>query len=66
MQCNPDGLTGIELFEHQVRFYQRAYSKKEGKHKIRYHLAISPSYKPSKIAHEFRLPLEDSGRVDGR
>jgi hypothetical protein len=31
MQCNPDGLTRDELFEHQVRFCQRAYSKKEGK-----------------------------------
>jgi hypothetical protein len=31
----------IELFEHQVRFLQRAYSKKEAKHKISDHLALS-------------------------
>jgi hypothetical protein len=40
-QQHPDGLTGIELFEHQVRFWQRAYSKKEGKHKISDHLVLS-------------------------
>jgi hypothetical protein len=42
MQRNPDGLIGIELFEHQVRFQQRAFSKKEGQHKICDYLAVSP------------------------
>jgi hypothetical protein len=42
MQHNPDGLTGIELFEHQVRFRQRDFSKKEGQHKISDYLVISP------------------------
>jgi hypothetical protein len=41
MQRNPDGLTGIKLFENQVRFCQSAYSKNEGKHNISDHLAIS-------------------------
>jgi hypothetical protein len=40
-QKHPDGLMGIKLFEHQVRYWQRAYSKKEGKHKISDHLALS-------------------------
>jgi hypothetical protein len=41
MHCNLDRMTGFELFEHKVRFCQRAYSKKEGEHKISDHLAIS-------------------------
>jgi hypothetical protein len=42
MLRNPDGLKGIELFEHQVQFWQRAYLKKEAKHKVSVHLGISP------------------------
>jgi hypothetical protein len=66
MQRNPDGLIGIELFEHQVRFWQRAFSKKEGPTQNQWLFGYLSSNKPLKVTHEIRLPLEDSGRVDGR
>ena len=42
MQCNPDGVKGMDLFEHQIAFRQRAYSKRESEHKISDSLACSP------------------------
>jgi hypothetical protein len=42
MQCNPDGVKGMDIFEHQVAFHQRAYSKRESEHKISDPLACSP------------------------
>jgi hypothetical protein len=70
MQCNPDGLTGVELFEHQVRFQQRAFSKKEGQHKISDYLAISPqtSHQRSRMSSDYHLKIQgelmaDSGKA---
>jgi hypothetical protein len=34
VQFNPNGVKGFDLFEHQVAFRQRAYPKREHKHKI--------------------------------
>jgi hypothetical protein len=42
MQRNPDGVKGMDLFEHQIAFCQRAYSKRESEHKISDSLAYSP------------------------
>ncbi len=70
MQHNPDGLTGIGLFEHQVRFQQRAYSKKEDKHKISDHLANSPhtSHQRWLMSLDYHLDIQgelmaDSGKA---
>jgi hypothetical protein len=70
MQCNSDGLMGIELFEHQKRFYQRAYLKKERKHKISDHLAIFPctSHQRLLMSLDYHLKIQgmlmaDSGKA---
>ncbi len=62
-QHNPDGLMGIELFEHQVRFHQRAYSKKEGKHKISDHLAITPHISHQRILMSLDYHLKIQGEL---
>ncbi len=50
MQRNTDGVKGMDLFEHQVAFRQRAYSKRESEHKISDSLACS-----SEVSNERRL-----------
>ena len=50
MQRNTDGVKAMDLFEHQVAFRQRAYSKRESEHKISDSLACS-----SEVSNERRL-----------
>jgi hypothetical protein len=50
MQRNNDGVKGMDLFEHQVAFRQRAYSKRESEHKFSDSLACS-----SEVSNERRL-----------
>lgn len=41
----PDGMSGMELFDHMVAFRHRAYSKNQGEHKLNPALMISPRTK---------------------
>jgi hypothetical protein len=60
MQCNPDGVKGIDLFEHQIAFHQRAYSKRESEHKISDSLACSPrtSHQRSLMSLDYHLKIQ--------
>jgi hypothetical protein len=66
MQRNPGGLTGIELFAHQVRFWQRAFSKKKGEHNISDYLAVSPqtSHQRSLMSLDYNLKIQGELMAD--
>ena len=70
MQRNTDGVKGMDLFEHQVAFRQRAYSKRESEHKISDSLACSPrtSHQRSLMSVDYHLKIQgvlmaDSGEA---
>ena len=70
MQRNPDGVKGMDLFEHQIAFCQRAYSKRESEHKISDSLACSPhtSHQRSLMSLDYHLKIKgvlmaDSGEA---
>jgi len=66
MQRNPDGLKGMDLFEHQVAFRQRAYSKRESEHKISDSLACSPrtSHQRSLMSVDYHLKIQGDLMAD--
>ena len=66
MQRNPDGVKGMDLFEHQVAFRQRAYSKRESEHKISDSLACSPrtSHQRSLMSVDYHLKIQGDLMAD--
>ena len=61
MQHNPDGVKGMDFFEHQVAFCQRSYSKRESEHKISDSLACSPrtSHQRSLMSLDYHLRFRE-------
>lgn len=57
----PDGMSGEDLFDHQVAFRHRAYSKKPDEHKLDPALMISPRTK----SQEDMLSIDYARKVQG-
>ena len=66
MQRNPNGVKGMDLFKHQVAFCQRAYSKRESKHKISASLACSlhTSHQRSLMSLNYHLKIQGDLMAD--
>jgi hypothetical protein len=56
----------MDLFEHQIAFHQRAYSKRESKHKISDSLACSPrtSHQRSLMSLDYHLKIQGDLMAD--
>jgi hypothetical protein len=68
MRRNPNGVKGMDLFEHQVAFCTKAYSKRESKHKISDSLACSPrtSHQRSPMSLNYHLKIQGDLMADSR
>ncbi len=68
MQRIPDGVKGIDVFEHQVKFCQQAYSERESKHIYSASLACSPctSYQRALMCLDYHLKIQGDLVADSR
>jgi hypothetical protein len=66
MHRNPNGVKGMDLFEHRIAFRQRAYSKRESKHKISDSLACSSrtSHQRSLMSLDYHLKIQGDLMAD--
>jgi hypothetical protein len=61
-RCVPDGMTGIELFHHQIAFCQRAYARKPHEHRIDPALGV---FSPKKKEQKNLLSVDYAYKVQG-
>ena len=58
----PPGITGIELYYHQIDYHQRMYTKKENEHKISAYLdcPINGAHQEALVSVRGHLKMQDT------